>query len=193
MVFAMSANAFAAGNSTNSNTATVKFTYNYSFNYDDTYTWAPENGSDLFTTNSTVTVDLSTLNGVALSTCKEKYSLPAGHDMTNTVSVLDVVMAALISTGHTPTGGWDSDPAVGEPGGYLYTIDNREFMFEMEPNGDGTYWMSGEGFVIGTAPNATATPTFSDVYLSNVAASTLSDNAVIYVDLGTYFFSSVQW
>lgn len=195
MVFAISVNAFAAENNANSDTVTVKFTYNYSYNYDDTYTWTPANGSDLFTTNSTVTVDLDTLNNIALNTCKTQYSLPAGHAMTNTVSVLDVVVAAALSTGHTVIGGWDEGSEDSVPGGYLYNIDNRNLMFEYGDSGydDGTVWMSGEGFVIGIAPNATATPTFSDVYLSNVAASTLADDAVIYVDLGTYFFSRVAW
>ncbi len=53
--------------------------------------------------------------------------------------------------------------------------------------------MMGTGFVIGVASNASAEPTFSTSYLSNVAASTLSSGAVIYVDLGNYTFSSVTW
>ena len=165
MVFSLSISAFAATDNT-SDTVTVKFTYNYSFNFDDTYTWTPENGSDLFDTNSTVTVDLSTLTGDTLAACKDTYNLPDG---------------------------WDSEPEEGAPGGYLYNIDNRNLMFDYGDNGDGTVWMSGEGFVVGIAPNASAAPTFSNTYLSNVDASTLADDAVIYVDLGTYFFSSVTW
>ena len=192
MVFALSVSAFAA-NVTTSDTITVKFTYNYSYTQDDVYTWTPENGSDLFTTNSTVNVNLSTLNGVSLATCKAKYSLPTGHAMTNTISVLDVVIAAALSTNHDPSCGWDAYPKKGEPGGYMHTIDNRDLMFEYEPNGDGTYWLSGEGFVIGTDTTADATaanPTFSDTYLSNVAVTSLPAGTVIYVDLGTYFYSA---
>ena len=66
MVFALSVSAFAA-NVTTSDTITVKFTNNYSYNQDDVYTWTPENGSDLFTTNSTVQVNLTTLNGRSLA------------------------------------------------------------------------------------------------------------------------------
>lgn len=195
MVLAMSVSAFAT-NITTSDTVTVKFTYNYSSNMDETYTWANNdvNSGDLFDTNSTVAVNLSTLNGVTLADCKAAYKLPTGHTMSNTVSVLDVVMAALLSTNHTPTGGWDATPAVGEPGGYLYNIDNRSLMFDYGDNGDGTYWMSGEGFVIGTDTTATAdsaNPTFSNIYLSNVAITSLPAGTVIYVDLGTYFFSAV--
>ena len=60
-------------------------------------------------------------------------------------------------------------------------------------NGDGTYWLSGMGFVIGTDTTADASlanPTFSSVYLSNVAITSLPAGTVIYVDLGTYFYSS---
>lgn len=194
MVLSLSVSAFAT-NITTSDTVTVKFTYNYSYNQDDVYTWTPENGSDLFTTNSTVQVNLSTLNGISLADCEEKYALPDGHAMEGTVSVLDVVIAAALSTGHTVTGTWDSDPEEGAPGGYLYNIDNRTLAFDYGANDNGTYWLSGEGFVIGTDTTtaaADANPTFSDTYLSNVAITSLPAGTVIYVDLGTYFFSEVN-
>lgn len=117
-----------------------------------------------------------------------------GHAMEGTVSVLDVVIAAALSTGHTVTGTWDSDPEEGAPGGYLYNIDNRTLAFDYGANDNGTYWLSGEGFVIGTDTTtvaADANPTFSDTYLSNVAITSLPAGTVIYVDLGTYFFSEV--
>lgn len=194
MVLSLSVSTFAT-NITTSDTVTVKFTYNYSYNQDDVYTWTPENGSDLFTTNSTVQVNLSTLNGVSLADCEEKYALPDGHAMEGTVSVLDVVIAAALSTGHTVTGTSDSDPEEGAPGGYLYNIDNRTLAFDYGANDNGTYWLSGEGFVIGTDTTtaaADANPTFSDTYLSNVAITSLPAGTVIYVDLGTYFFSEVN-
>lgn len=194
MVLAMSVSAFAATTDTGlSGTVTVKFTQGYSDTDDNVYTWTANRGSDLFTTNSSVTVDLSTLNNVALSRCKAYYSEPETHAMYNTVSVLDVVMAAANSSGHTPVGNWDDDPDEGLPGGYLYNVDNQEFEFYYGENGDGTYWMMGTGFVIGVASDASANPTFSTSYLSNVAASTLNSGAVIYVDLGNYTFSSVTW
>lgn len=194
MVLSLSVSAFAT-NITTSDTITVKFTNNYSYNQDDVYTWTPGNGSDLFTTNSTVQVNLSTLNGISLADCEEKYALPDGHAMEGTVSVLDVVIAAALSTGHTVTGTWDSDPEEGAPGGYLYNIDNRTLAFDYGANDNGTYWLSGEGFVIGTDTTtaaADANPTFSDTYLSNVAITSLPAGTVIYVDLGTYFFSEVN-
>ena len=194
MVLAMSVSAFAATTDTGlSGTVTVKFTKNYSDTDDGVYTWNATRGEDLFTTNSSVTVKLATLNGVELSVCKAYYSEPTTNAMYNTVSVLDVVMAAAASSGHTPTGNWDADPDEGLPGGYLYNVDNQEFESYYGENGDGTYWMMGTGFVIGVASNASAEPTFSTSYLSNVAASTLSSGAVIYVDLGNYTFSSVTW
>ena len=194
MVLAMSVSAFAATTDTGlSGTVTVKFTKNYSDTDDGVYTWNATRGEDLFTTNSSVTVNLATLNGVELSVCKAYYSEPTTNAMYNTVSVLDVVMAAAASSGHTPTGNWDADPDEGLPGGYLYNVDNQEFESYYGENGDGTYWMMGTGFVIGVASNASAEPTFSTSYLSNVAASTLSSGAVIYVDLGNYPFSSVTW
>ena len=194
MVFALSVSAFAATTDTGlSGTVTVKFTKNYSDTDDNVYTWNATRGEDLFSANSSVTVNLATLNGVALSTCKAYYSEPTTNAMYNTVSVLDVVMAAADSSGHTPVGNWDGDPDEGTAGGYLYNVDNQEFEFYYGENGDGTYWMMGTGFVIGVASNASATPTFSTSYLSNVEASTLSDGAVIYVDLGNYTFSSVTW
>lgn len=196
MLFAMSANVLAVENNTTdaiSGTVTVKFTKNYSDTDDNVYTWHASRGSDLFTTNSSVTVDLSTLNGVALDKCKAYYSEPITNSMYNTVSVLDVVMAAVKSAGHTPVGNWDDDPEEGLPGGYLYNVDNQEFEFYYGENGDGTYWMMGTGFVIGVAEDAYAEPAFSTSYLSNVAASTLTDGSVIYVDLGNYTFSSVTW
>lgn len=187
MVLAMSVSAFAATTDTGlSGTVTVKFTKNYSDTDDGVYTWNATRGEDLFTTNSSVTVNLATLNGVELSVCKAYYSEPTTNAMYNTVSVLDVVMAAAASSGHTPTGNWDADPDEGLPGGYLYNVDNQEFESYYGENGDGTYWMMGTGFVIGVASNASAEPTFSTSYLSNVAASTLSSGAVIYVDLGNY-------
>ena len=193
MVLAMSVSAFAATTDTGlSGTVTVKFTKNYSDTDDGVYTWNATRGEDLFTTNSSVTVNLATLNGVELSVCKAYYSEPTTNAMYNTVSVLDVVMAAAASSGHTPTGNWDADPDEGLPGGYLYNVDNQEFESYYGENGDGTYWMMGTGFVIGVASNASAEPTFSTSYLSNVAASTLSSGAVIY-DLGNYTFSSVTW
>lgn len=196
MVLSLSVSAFAT-NITTSDTVTVKFTYNYSYNMDDEYTWSDNgvNSGDLFTTNSTVSVNLSTLNGVSLADCEEKYALPDGHAMEGTVSVLDVVIAAALSTGHTVTGTWDSDPEEGAPGGYLYNIDNRTLAFDYGANDNGTYWLSGEGFVIGTDTTtaaADANPTFSDTYLSNVAITSLPAGTVIYVDLGTYFFSEVN-
>lgn len=192
MVFAMSVSAFAA-NITTGDTITVKFTYNYSYNEDNVYTWTPANGSDLFTTNSTVQVNLTTLNGQSLATCKAAYSEPTNHSMSSTISVLDVVVAAALSTNHTVQGSWDSNPKTGLPGGYIHNIDNRELMFDGGDNGDGTWWLSGEGFVIGTdttADAATANPTFSNSYLSNVAITSLPSGTVIYVDLGTYFYSA---
>ena len=192
MVLSLSVSTFAT-NITTSDTVTVKFTYNYSYNQDDVYTWTPANGSDLFTTNSTVQVNLSTLNGVSLAACKAVYSEPTGHAMYGTISVLDVVAAAALSTNHTLQGGWDANPKTGAPGGYIHNIDNRELMFDGGDNGDGTWWLSGEGFVIGTdttADAATANPTFSNSYLSNVAITSLPSGTVIYVDLGTYFYSA---
>ena len=196
MIIAMSVSSFAV-NVTTSDTVTVKFTYNYSNNMDDVYTWYDNeiNSGDLFTTNSTVQVNLSTLNGYDLSTLKGKYNLPDGHAMSSTISVLDVVLAAALSTNHTVTCSWDNDPEEGAPGGYLYNIDNRTLAFEYGLNDNGTYWLSGEGFVIGTdttAVAANANPTFSDTYLSNVAITTFPVGTVIYVDLGTYFFSEVN-
>ena len=196
MVFAMSVNAFAVENNatdTLSGTVTVKFTQNCSDTDDDVTTWYATRGTDLFDSNSSVSVNLATLNDINLATCKQVYSLPAGHAMTNTVSVLDVIVAAALDKGHAVVGGGDAEPEDNVPGGYIYNVGNQEFEFYYGENGDGTYWMMGTGFVVGIAPNATATPTFSDVYLSNVAASTLTDGAVIYVDLGNYTFSSVVW
>ena len=192
MVFALSVSAFAA-NVTTSDTITVKFTNNYSYNQDDVYTWTPENGSDLFTTNSTVHVNLTTLNGRSLAECKAVYSEPTDHAMYNTISVLDVVAAAALSTNRVLQGGWDAAPMTGAPGGYIHNIDNQNLMFDYGDNGDGTYWLSGMGFVIGTDTTADASlanPTFSSVYLSNVAITSLPAGTVIYVDLGTYFYSS---
>ena len=194
MVFAMSVSAFAATTDTGlSGTVTVKFTKNYSDTDDGVYTLNATRGEDLFTTNSSVTVNLATLNGVELSKCKKIYSEPTTNAMYNTVSVLDVVMAAIKSSDREAVGNWDADPDEGLPGGYLYNVDNQEFESYYGENGDGTYWMMGTGFVIGVASNASAEPTFSTSYLSNVAASTLSSGAVIYVDLGNYTFSSVTW
>lgn len=197
MIFAMSINAFASVNTNISlnDTVTVKFTYNYSENIDGVYSWSDKGtySGDLFTTNSTVQVNLSTLNGQSLAACKTTYSEPTNHAMCNTISVLDVVVAAALSTNHTVQGGWDSNPKTGLPGGYIHNIDNRELMFDGGDNGDGTWWLSGEGFVIGTDTTtnaANANPTFSNSYLSNVAITSLPSGTVIYVDLGTYFYSA---
>lgn len=191
MIFALSATAFATENT--GNTVTVKFTQYCSETEDGIYSWTPGSGYDLFDTNSTVLVNTETLNGISLSSCKAEYYLPSDHQMRNTVSVLDVVIAALKENNHSIVAGWDAYPEDGLPGGYIYNIDDQEFEFYAEPNGDGTYWMMGTGFVIGIANDANSAPVFSDTYLSNVSASTLGPNAVIYVDLGFYTFSSVEW
>lgn len=192
MMFALSVSAFAA-NVTTSDTITVKFTYNYCYNEDDVFTWIPANGSDLFTTNSTVQVNLSTLNDISLADCKAVYSEPTDHAMYNTISVLDVVAAAALSTNRVLQGGWDAEPMTGAPGGYIHNIDNQELLYDYGDNGDGTYWLSGMGFMIGTDTTdnaALANPSFSSVYLSNVAVTSLPAGSVIYVDLGTYFYSA---
>lgn len=196
MVFAMSSSVLAA-NYTTTDDVKVVFTKGFSFSENETYTWNKNSGgSYLFGATSEVTAVLKSWTGdsTMVNLIKDKYYEPADHAMRSKISVLDVVISAALT--HQLQCGWNAKPEKGEPGGYLYNIDNNTLRFEEFDNGDGTREILGDGFVIaigdGTNPT-TANVYFPETYLSNVEITSLPKGSVIFVDLGMYHYDSVPY
>ncbi len=196
MVMAMSSVAWAADQykvDTNNQqgTATVIFTRNCSESNNDGQRWdgLSEIGEYLIPGLEKTTVTFDELNGMA-----QGY-VPANTDnyFGNKVSVFDAIYYLGQDNKKVVTldCGWgdaytDSETGITKPAGaYVHNVNNQELESDYFVE-DGTAYSIGTGFVVAVQKAGETTPTFSDIYLSNVA---LEDGMTIYVDLGYYDYS----
>ena len=196
MVMAMSSVALAADQykvDTNNQqgTATVIFTRNCSESNNDGQRWdgLSEIGEYLIPGLEKTTVTFDELNGMV------KGYVPANTDnyFGNKVSVFDAIYYLGQDNKKVVTldCGWgdaytDSETGITKPAGaYVNNINNQELESDYFVE-DGTAYSIGTGFVVAVQKAGETTPTFSDIYLSNVA---LEDGMTIYVDLGYYDYS----
>ena len=193
MVMAMSSVAWAADHykvDTNNQqgTATVIFTRNCSESNNDGQRWYGLSAGE-YLINGAQTVTFAELDGMA------KSYVPANTDnyFGNKVSVFDAIYYLGQDNKKVVTldCGWGdayTDPETGitkPAGAYVNNINNQELESDYFVE-DGTAYSIGTGFVVAGQKAGETTPTFSDIYLSNVA---LEDGMTIYVDLGYYDYS----
>lgn len=191
MVMAMSSVAMAADNVVNTEgqtgTVTVIFTKDCSYSYDETdgtigYDWLGYNGTSslLIPSVGAQTVNIADLNGMT-----KGYEDGNTNPFGTKVSVMDAIYylgqenekVVTLDTGWSPA--YDGQ----EAGSYVHNVDNQQLTYESEPNGDGTWTITGTGFYVSVLKKGADTPYFPTEYVSNVA---LEDGMTIYVDLGMF-------
>lgn len=194
MVMAMSSVALAADNQVNTQgqTGTVKvyFTTGCTYSDDDTngdinYYWVGD-VDNLTLLNDNVgaqTVNIADLNGMT-----KGYEDGNTNPFGTKVSVFDAIYYQGVKyNGHNKVvdmiTGWGPAYGAKKAGAYVENVDNQDLESKYGYNADGTMWMNGYGFYVAVLRAGETEPTFSDIYLSNVA---LEDGMTIFVDYSYY-------
>lgn len=194
MVFAFTSVAMAADNVVNTEgltgTVTVVFTKNCSESNNDGQRWdgLGEIGDYLIPDVGAQTVNIADLNGMV-----KGYEKGNTNPFGSKVSVFDAIYYlgqnnAKVVTLETGWGNAYTDPETGitkPAGAYVHNVNNQELESDYFEQ-DGIAYSIGTGFVVAVQKAGEAAPTFSDIYLSNVA---LESGMTIYVDLGYYDYS----
>lgn len=189
MMFAMSSVALAADNKVNTDgqtgTVTVYFTTGCTYSDDDAdgvinYYWVGD-VDNLTLLNDQIgaqTVNIADLNGMT-----KGYEAGNTNPFGTKVSVFDPIYYLGQKNVVTLATGWGPAYAGKLAGAYVENVDNQDVNSEYGYNADGTMWMTGYGFYVAVLGAGETEPTFSDIYLSNVA---LEDGMTIYVDYSYY-------